>query len=68
MIAMEMYCVKHHKFRKFLSPKICYVFNKTLVFSITCKNYGNNNNNWDINSYWFNLVNISHTLNKYVIC
>ena len=60
MKAMKMYCVKHHKFRKFLSPKICYVFNKTLFFSNTCKNYGNNNNNnnnnWDINSYWFNLV------------
>ena len=29
------------KYRKFKNPKISYIFEKTLVFSIICSNFGN---------------------------
>ena len=35
--------VKHDKFRKFVNPKISYIFDRTLVFSINCKSCGNAN-------------------------
>ena len=32
--------IKRNKYRKFKNPKLLYIFNKTLVFSITCEECG----------------------------
>ena len=32
----KLYCVNYRKYRKFKNPKISYIFEKTLVLSITC--------------------------------
>ena len=34
MQQIKIYCVKCNKFRKFMNPKISYIFYKTLVLSI----------------------------------
>ena len=41
----NIYCIKHNKYRKLKKPKILYIFDKTLVFSITCCKCGNNDKN-----------------------
>ena len=42
MLRTIKYCVKCNKFAKFVNPKITYIFEKTLVFSIICSEWGNN--------------------------
>ena len=37
----KIYCAECSKFRKFVNPRISYIFNKTLVLSIVCKKCGN---------------------------
>ena len=37
-----MYCSRCNKNRKSKKPKISYIFNKTLFFSITCRKCGGN--------------------------
>ena len=38
-----IYCIKCIKFRKFMAPKISYIFDKTLVLSIIGSKCDNNN-------------------------
>ena len=36
----KIYCIKCNKYRKFRKPKMYYVINKALVFSMTCDKCG----------------------------
>ena len=38
-----LYCVICSKYKKFKNPKISYIFEKTLVFSIVCSKCKNEN-------------------------
>ena len=39
----KIYCVIYGEYRKFKNPKISYIFEKTLVLSIFCSNWKNEN-------------------------
>ena len=43
MNLVKRYCVKCNKSRKLANPKIFYIFDKTLVLSIICSKYSDNN-------------------------
>ena len=39
----KIYCIERNKYRKFVNPKISYIFQKALVLSIICSKCGSNN-------------------------
>ena len=43
MKTINMCCNKCNKFRKLMSPKLSYIFDKTLIISIICNKFCNNN-------------------------
>ena len=38
----KKYCIRCNEHRKIKNPKISYIFNKTLVLSVTCGKCGSN--------------------------
>ena len=45
VVMKKIYCITCNKYRKFETPKILYIFDKTLVLSIICDNCGSNDEN-----------------------
>ena len=39
----KIYCPEFNMYRQFVDPKISYISNKTLIFTVICNIYGNNN-------------------------
>lgn len=37
---ISIHCIKCNDFRKYVSPKIIYIFDTTLIFSIICSKCG----------------------------